>query len=118
MEKKITKKENFKMLRELVQDRQDLVAFINHELELLDNKNNSKTQTKTQKENEGIKEIIVNALTKFEEPVIITTLQSASEQLSTLSNQKISALLTQLIKEQKIKRVVIKKQAHFSIISA
>ena len=54
--KKMTKKDYFFMLLELsdVQDNEDLVNFINHEIELLNKKNSSeKKPTATQLANDG-----------------------------------------------------------------
>ena len=59
--KKVTKKERFAQLLELeaVKANADLVAFINHEIELLENKNKSKSgekkPTERQRENEQLK---------------------------------------------------------------
>ena len=47
--KKITKKERFNELIAMVGDRTDLVEFLNHEIELLDKKASTKTQTKKEK---------------------------------------------------------------------
>lgn len=115
MEKKITKKERFMELKELVSDRTDLVDFINHEIELLNKKASVKTPSKTQLENENTKEIIVKVLTNVTKPVTITEIQENDSTLATLSNQKISALLTQLVKDNKVVRTVDKKKAYFTI---
>ena len=44
--KKMTKKDFFKELRGMVTDRQDLVDFIDHELELLDRKSSKSSEIK------------------------------------------------------------------------
>jgi hypothetical protein len=113
--KKITKKERFNELIAMVSDRTDLVEFLNHEIELLDKKASTKTQTKTQKENESFKELIVNVLRNGAKPMTITDIQENDSTLATLSNQKISALLTQLKNDNVIVKVVDKKKAYFSI---
>jgi len=115
MEKKITKKERFMELKEIVSDRTDLVEFLNHEIELLNKKASVKTPSKTQLENENTKEIIVKVLTNVTKPVTITEIQENDSTLATLSNQKISALLTQLVKDNKVVRTVDKKKAYFTI---
>jgi predicted transcriptional regulator len=43
-------------------------------------------------------------------------MQEASEELANLSNQKISALLTQLVKNGKVARVEDKRKALFKVI--
>ena len=50
MANKKTKREFYGELRELVGGNAELVAFIDHELELLDKKSSSKTPTKTQQQ--------------------------------------------------------------------
>jgi DNA-binding HxlR family transcriptional regulator len=118
--KKLTKKDYFKELKEIVTEigRTDLVDFIDHEVELLSKKSSKVAPTKTQVENEKIKSVIVDTLKALDRPVVITELQSANEELATYSNQKISALLTQLVNANIVTREVDKKKAYFSIASA
>ena len=117
MANKKTKKELFGEVREIVEreGRTDLVEFVDHELELLNKKANRTGTTKTQKENEGIKEKIIEALVRIATPVTITELQEQDEEMAQYSNQKISALLTQLIKEEKVVRSKDKKKSLFTI---
>lgn len=113
--KKVTKREYYGMILGMaeVQERQDLVDFINHEIELLDKKASNKRPTKVQVENENIKGIIIETLENLGKAVSISEMQEASEVLANLSNQKISALLTQLVKAEKVARVEDKRK-HFS----
>lgn len=113
--KKITKKERFNELIAIVGDRTDLVEFLNHEIELLDKKASIKTPSKTQIENENTKNVIVNVLANGNKPMTITEIQENDSTLATLSNQKVSALLTQLVKDNKVVRTVDKKKAYFTI---
>ena len=117
MANKKTKKELFGEVREIVEreGRADLVEFVDHELELLNKKANRTGTTKTQKENEGIKEKIIEALVRIATPVTITELQEQDEEVGQYSNQKISALLTQLIKDEKVVRTKDKKKSLFAI---
>ena len=64
MEKKMTKKEMFAKLREMVADNPEMVKFIDHEVELLERKNASKSGklTPAQVANEGYKEKILEFL--------------------------------------------------------
>lgn len=116
MEKRITKKERFMELKEIVANRPELVEFLDHEIELLNKKASIKTPSKNQKENEGLKELIVETLRALGKPVTITDIQNANENLKVLSNQKISALLTQLKDTNVIVRVVDKKKAFFALV--
>lgn len=116
-EKKMTKKDYFKQIKELVVGNVDLENFINHELELLEKKSSSKAPTKVQIENENLKELIVEVLSTFERPATISDIQSANDELAKLSNQKISALLTQLVNAKTVVRTIDKKKAYFSLKS-
>ena len=114
-EKKLIKKDYFNMLREIVvsMERQDLVDFIDHEIELLNKKSSRTTLTKTQQENEILKEKIVSTLVELDKYVTITEIQNANIELADLKNQKITALLTQLVNANIVDRVVDKKKAYF-----
>ena len=113
---KVTKAEMFAMIKEVegVKENADMVAFIDHELELLAKKSANKKPTKTQEENEGIKAEILNVLT--EEGVTVSDLQSKSDVLGNLSNQRVSALLRQLIADGKVFKNVDKKKSYFSLV--
>lgn len=113
---KKTKKVYFTEILEIVKGNSDLENFVNHEIELLDKKNLSKAPTKVQIENESIKETILEVLTNSDKKMTITDIQNANETLSVYSNQKISALLTQLINENKVVRTLEKKKAYFSVV--
>ena len=93
-----------------------VVDYAKHEIELLDKKASNKTPTKTQVENEHIKNVIVEVLTNATSPMTITDITNANDKLVELSNQKISALLTQLINANLVVRTSDKKKAYFSIV--
>ena len=114
--KKLTKKDHFNALLALeeVKENQALVDFISHELELLTKKNSSERKpTAVQKENEGVKEIILATLTTT--PMTITDMQKANAELAELSNQKMSALLRQMVIDEKVVRTEDKKKALFAL---
>ena len=117
---KVTKRERFAQLMEIVkasdvENSAELVAFIEHEVELLTKKNSrSGKPTKTQVENESIKAQIVSVLESAGKPMTVTQLLAKSE-LADLSNQKVSALLTQLRKTGRVVRTVEKKVAFYSL---
>ena len=126
--KKVTKREYFAQLREVVKDNAELVAFIDHEVELLDRKNSKTSQTKGQKINEQINEVLVQELAKVGIPITISDLLEKSEVLKEftynegeevkhLSNQKISALLNRLTNGEnaRVVKVIDKKKSYFSI---
>ena len=121
--KKVTKREYFAQLREVVADNPELVAFIDHEVELLNKKNSGNSQTKTQKENAVIAEMLVEELAKAGKPITITDLMNESEAIQNyvlengnrLTNQKISAIFKQLGEANKIVKVTDKKKSYFSV---
>lgn len=116
---RLTKKDKFNMLKEIVVDlgNEMLVEFIDNELLLLEKKSSKSTQTKTQVENEAIKIVILETLSKLGVPATIVDMQKARVELSVLSNQKISALLTQLKIENAIVRTEVKGKAYFTVAS-
>ena len=115
MEKKLTKKDYFKKIMEVCADNENIVAFCEHEIELLEKKNSSKGQTKVQKENEDIKVAIVDALRTIGKAVTITELQASNENMAQYSNQKLSALLKQLVDTNEVVKTTDKKKSFFSV---
>lgn len=115
--KKITKRVRFEEIKGIVEEmgRTDLVDFVNHELELLDKKANNKTLTSSQKENAEIKKTIVAKLVELGRSVTISELQK--EGFENYSNQKLSALLKQLVDTNEVVRTTDKKKAFFGAIS-
>lgn len=112
--KKPTKREKFEMLMAIpeVQANPVLVEFVERELELLAKKNSSeKKPTATQAANEGIKDAILDGLT---EPMTITDMQKKIEGLGELSNQKISALVRQMIIDGLVIKTEDKRKSYFS----
>lgn len=117
MEKKMTKKEYFAVLAEVVansdmENKEGALAFIAHEVELLEKKSAKSGQTKTQKENVGIMETISEVLADMGKPVTITELMK-DERLSAYSNQKLSALVRQM---PNVIKTTEKKKSYFSLV--
>ena len=114
MANKITKKEMFTMIKAQVKDNAEMVAFIDHEIELLDKKASNKKATKTQEANIGIKSTILTVL-EGAKPMTVTEMQGASAELGELSNQKVSALVRQLVEAGKVVKTIDKKVSRFSL---
>ena len=114
MANKITKKEMFTMIKAQVKDNAEMVAFIDHEIELLDKKASNKKATKTQEANVGIKSTIL-AVLEGGKPMTVTEMQGASAELGELSNQKVSALVRQLVEAGKVVKTIDKKVSRFSL---
>ena len=114
---KMTKKDYFKALLaiEAVNSNDDYVAFINHEIELLEKKNGNRKPTKTQEENENIKKFILNVAVQ---PMTITEIMKAI-QLSfgvELTNQKVSALANKLVADGLIIKTTEKRKSYFKAV--
>ena len=114
MANKITKKEMFMMIKAQVKDNAEMVAFIDHEIELLEKKASNKKATKTQEANVGIKSTIL-AVLEGAKPMTVTEMQGASAELGELSNQKVSALVRQLVEAGKVVKTIDKKVSRFSL---
>ena len=129
--KKVTKKEIFAKLFDIVADAtiaqtveqvgglqvDEFKKFLTHEIELLDKKSTAKSTkpTKTQLENEKLKELILTVLENKGTPQTISQIMAESGELSTLTNQRVSALLTQLKNAGRVVRTEEKKKAYFAI---
>jgi hypothetical protein len=117
--KKMTKRDYFNALLALdsVKVNAEMVAFIEHELELLAKKNSAeKKPTAVQVANEGIKDVILETLENADKMLTISEMQKANEELGELSNQRISALVKQLLNDGKVERVEDKRKAYFKLV--
>ena len=98
-----------------VQANTELVAKLETMKAQFEKKNSSKSgekkPTKTQIENEEIKAQILEVMTS--EPKAIKELQAENKSLAEYTNQKLSALLKQLVGENKVERVEEKRTAKF-----
>lgn len=112
---KMTKREMFEMIKGVCANDTRITEFCEHEIELLNRKSSKNTQTKTQIENENIKGAIVNALTEIAKPVTITEMQELNTEMANYSNQKLSALLKQLVESNQVVKTVDKKKSYFTV---
>ncbi len=116
----MTKREMYEMtiniLAETVAPKKDeLIAGLQHEIELLANRKTSKTPTKVQKENEVIMTQILKALEAIGEPTTVTNLITFGIEGFELTNQKVSALLRKLVEAGKVVKTIEGKKAKFAI---
>lgn len=117
--KKMTKRDYFNTLLGIaeVKANPELVKFIDHELELLAKKNSAeKKPTAVQVVNEGIKSVILKTLAENGKMMTISEMQKANEELGELSNQKISALVKQLIADEKVEKIEEKRKSFFKAV--
>lgn len=119
--KKMTKRDYFNGLLGVLENHKDSIenyeefkAFIEREIESLNKKHSNSKPTKTQIENEKIKEKILIAFEKIDEPVTITEL-AKMDGLTEYSNQKLSVLCHQLVNEHKVVNTKVKKVSYFKI---
>ena len=111
-----TKRDMYTAIRAIVADNEEMVAFIDHEIELLNRKSASpKKPTKTQVENEGYKADIVAYLTSADAPKTIKEMQADIPSLAGLTNQRITHMLTDLVKSEVVRKDYVKKVPYFSI---
>lgn len=121
-EKKITKREVVeKMLVDSnIASNEVYVAYLKNELELLKKKSENKKATKNQTENAEIKEVILEVLAKMSNGGRATDIMNAvksvdTEKYATLTNQRVSAILKQMVEEGTVVKTVDKKISTFSL---
>ena len=114
MANKKTKREFFGEIKEIVKGNAELVAFIDHELELLDKKTSAKS-TKVNTEQVELMEKIVNALNEIGRSVTISELQKENAEMAEYSNQKLSAMLKKLVDNKQVTKMIDKKKSYFMV---
>lgn len=116
--KKLTKRDHFNTLLAIpaVSDNPVLVDFINHELELLSKKNSAdKKPTATQQANNALKEAIIDLLVDGN-PYTVSQIIKEVPECAGLSNQKVSALMVQLVNEGQVEKVIEKRVSYFKLV--
>ena len=113
----MTKRENYTALRAIVADNAELVAFIDHEIELLNKKNARRSTKPTAKQvaNDEIKDVIHDVLLDADAPMMIADIITDDPALAGLSTQKGSALLAQMVAAGDVVRTVDKRKSYFAI---
>lgn len=121
-EKRITKREYFGMLAKVVEgaeisveQKEVLGAFIGREVELLNKKSGTGKETKTQKENKALAEVVLVELGKVAKPVAIAELIKASEVLAEYTTQKLTPIMKGLEKEGKVVVTTEKKRNYYTV---
>ena len=116
--KKMTKRDWYESLLAMneVKANEGVVKFIEHELELLAKKNSAdRKPTAVQKRNEEIKALILDTMEEnnvYTITQILKLVQPFVEDVE-LTNQRVSALVTAMVKDEKIKRFEDKRKAYF-----
>jgi len=106
----MTKKEMFSMIATVNADNAEIVEFCNHEIDLLNKKSGRKAPTKTQKENEGLKEDIWAFISE-------NGIKRAGDVAGyfNISGQKASALLKQLVDTGRLDKFTEKRVTYFKV---
>ena len=116
--KKTTKREYYELIKSKLADNAEIVAFCDHEIELLDNRKKTadgeKKLTPKQKENLVL---VATILDNMEVDTIysISDMQRKIEVCKELTNQKISSLIRQAMADGTIERVEVKGKAFFKL---
>lgn len=116
--KKMTKKDYFNSLLKIaeVKTNPNLVEFIAHEIELLEKKNSSeKKPTAQQIANKSTQDAIYEGM-EANHLYTITDLIKVIPECADLTNQRVSALVRQMIAEEKVERIEDKRKAYFKRI--
>ena len=123
MKEKMTKKDWFAVLRVMVAnaemaeaEKNGALAFIDREVELLNKKSNNSRDTKKQKENKALAEVVLAELGKMEKPMAIAELIKASEVLGAYTTQKLTPILKALKNEQRVVMTTEKKRNYYSVV--
>ena len=122
MEKKMTKKEMFAMVKEVVlasgsEKVDEMIAFIDHEVELLVKKSTSKSKTDVANdvENGRLMGIVLETLAGAEKCMTVTEVMKSNSELANLSNQKVSALMRKLVENGEVVKTSEKGKSLFSL---
>ena len=107
---KVTKVQMFKSFIEKFDLNETELAFINHEIELIEKKNANRKPTKAQEENELIKEKIMELMADG----VSRTVSDIQKAVGIETNQKASALVRQLRECDLLTRQEVKGKAWFT----
>lgn len=116
--KKLTKRDHFNALLTIPEVANDpiLVDFINNELNLLTRKNaTDKKPTALQQANETMKDAIMSFLANGEMHTVSSLIKNVSV-CADCSNQKVSALMIQLVNENRVEKVIEKRVTYFKAV--
>ena len=113
--KKMTKKDYFEQIKRNYALTEDEVKFIDHEIELLEKKNAAdKKPTAQQVANKSIQDAIYEGMESGKLYTITELIKSIPE-CADMTNQRVSALVRQMI-DVKVERIEDKRKAYFKKI--
>lgn len=119
-ETKLTKRVLVGKLKELVEGvdveyKAELLEFLDKEDKALVRK--ASKPTKAQLANEPLKEAVLAVLARAEKPLGVKEIQAADEAFADLSNQKVTSLVTALVKAGRVVKTEDKKKALYSVVA-
>jgi hypothetical protein len=119
-EKKITKLMVIEMMLadEVINGNETYKNYLENEKEILQKKSANRKATKNQTENAEIKEVILDILaeiTSGRAGEIQMALQKSDEKFGSLSNQRVSAILKQMVEDGAVVKTVDKKVSIFRL---
>lgn len=119
----MTKKEMFGAIataieKTTVENKAEMLAFIEKQVAQLDKKSSKSSPTKNQLANETYKVEMLECLVDIGKPVTVTEFMALTRfnLENEFSNQKVSALFRQLVDANLVKRETIKKKSYFSVV--
>ena len=127
-EKKMTKVEKYAELVKIVEgvdvaNKDELIAFLNHEKETVANRNSNSKPTSAQKANVIIMDTLRTVLAEQEEQVTITQLMedprlesyTMDDKKERMTNQKLSSVMKKLVDSGEVVKTMNKKKAFFKL---
>lgn len=116
---RMTKAQKFQILADLPAVKADpmLSEFIAHEMELLAKKNTAeKKPTAQQEANAGIKDAVLAMMQEHPNQLYtVTDILKSVPACADLTNQRVSALIRQMVDAGQVKRTEDKRKAYFSL---
>ena len=111
--KKMTKKDYFEQIKRNYALTEDEVKFIDHEIELLEKKNAAdKKPTAQQVANKSTQDAIYEGM-ESSKLYTITDLIKTIPECADMTNQRVSALVRQMVLDGKVERTEDKRKAYF-----
>ena len=115
MEKKTTKREMFNIIKTAMSDNAEVVAFCDHELELLERKNSAERKpTVNQLDNKKIKKVVLEKIgtNSYTITEIIKNVLADTE-WADLTCSRMTAIATQMAEDGDLIREVVKRKAYY-----
>ena len=124
---KVTKVQKFATVKEILVQHSspdELIKFIDHEIELLNKKSASRKPTKAQKATSELRDIVLDVLGNATKPMTILEIQGCDDRLKVfngevVSNQRIASILTKLGDgvngEGIVHKKVVKRKNYYAI---